>query len=55
MIFPIDEIDRYYVLSRKHWEALEEVFSGYPIKRVFVYDFRNKQLSGGDSLIKTMI
>ena len=55
MLFPYTEDLGYVVISSAHWKKLEEVFGGFPVKRVFVTNRKYRELSGNDMLIKLLI
>lgn len=55
LMFPVVEEEKYYVLGRRHWEILEQIFSGFAVKRIYINNVKNRQLSGGDHLIKTLV
>ena len=54
-MFPLTEEENYYSLRKNHWQLIVKIFTGTEVKRIFVTNQKNRQVSGGDNLIKTVI
>lgn len=55
VLFPYTEDIGYVVVSAPHWKKLQSYFQGYPVKRIFVNNWRYRELNGNDMLIKLLI
>ena len=55
ILFPaVDEAD-YIVLKKEHWQFISQLYGGYPVERVFMNDFKQSCLDGGDNVVKILL
>lgn len=55
ILFPATEEIHYVVLRKEHWEFIHELYGGYPVERIFMYNPKVASIEGGDNLAKIML